>query len=323
MIPFEGVPAEGIFQEIGVLLGSAGNGFGPVLAGVGRDVDGACEGDVVGVLAGAEGEEDEERGAGDEAEDEGGLGDVGVAAEEVDADFALVAAPDDVAGHGDQAAIAEELDALDGGEGGVVLLVDADDGDPGAAEVLLLQPFDAFLLFDAHVKEQAEVRSVLFQERRSHLPVAEVGHEEDAALVADDRLQFLHALGSEGCFLPATPQEAVEMDGGEVLVLVEGAQEMKERAAPGEEGGVEAAAFGDPSPGKEKIAGGDRPGDGAKEPRTAQGGKADEQGVPEAVHRRGIKSEKIRSQMSRLKVEELRRKSRQGRKWLIRTPFGW
>ena len=40
---------------------------------MGRDGDGAFEGDAVGVPAGAEGEEDEEGGAGDEAEDEPAL----------------------------------------------------------------------------------------------------------------------------------------------------------------------------------------------------------------------------------------------------------
>ena len=111
------------------------------------------------------------------------------------------------------------------------------------------------------------------------------------------------------------------MDGGEILVLVEGAPEMKEGAAIGIEGGIEAAAFGDLPPGKEKIAGSDAPGDGREEPRAAEGGEADEQRVPEAVH--GLKSEKMRAQMSRLKVDELRRKSRQGWKWLIRSPLGW
>ena len=212
------------------------------------------------------------------------------------------------------------MDAFDGGEGGVVLLVDADDGDACAAQVFFLQPFHAFLFLDAHVEEQSKVRPFLFQERRGHLPVAEVGHEEDAALPVDNRFQLLPALRGEGRLAHPALQEAVEMDGGETLVLFEGAREMIESAARGIEGGIEAAAFRDLPPGKKKIAGGNAPGDGREEPRPAEGGDADEQCIPEAIH--GFKNEKMRAQMSRLKVDELRRKSRQGRKWLIRSPRG-
>ena len=104
MIPLERMPPERLLKEVGITLGGLANGIGSVLAGVGRDGDGIGEGNVIIILAGAEGEENEEGGAGDQAEDEGGFGEIGVMAEEVDADLALVGAPDDVAGHGDQAA---------------------------------------------------------------------------------------------------------------------------------------------------------------------------------------------------------------------------
>ncbi len=101
------------------------------------------------------------------------------------------------------------------------------------------------------------------------------------------------------------------MDGGEILILFEGAPAMEEAPSFGIKEGVETAAFFGPRR-KYKKAGSNDPGDRDEKPRTAYFCGSGEQFVPEGIHRPSIL--KIRAKISRLKVVELRQKSSQGRK---------
>jgi len=117
MVPFKGMFPQHFFQQIRVLLGRIGNGLLPVLTGVRSDGNGVGQGEVVAVLPATEGKKDKKRRPGEQGEDIGRLGYIGVMAEEADAHLALIDAPDDIAGHGDDPPGLEKTDAIDGGKG--------------------------------------------------------------------------------------------------------------------------------------------------------------------------------------------------------------
>ncbi len=109
------------------------------------------------------------------------------------------------------------------------------------------------------------------------------------------------------------------MDGCESLVLSEAAPPVIYGGFSREKNAVKTIAL--LHVGREyKISTGYNPGDKRKEPGTKQTGKPGKNIVPETAHQ--CPCPKIRAQMSLEKVAELRMKSTQGRKWLIRTPGG-
>ena len=108
------------------------------------------------------------------------------------------------------------------------------------------------------------------------------------------------------------------MDGGKILILFKNAPGMKQPSFFRIKSGIEPLALNSPA-GKAKITGGNDPGDKNKKPGAEQSTASMKYPVPEPPHGRSPRM--IRRKINREKVAELRMKSRQGRKWLIRSPF--
>jgi len=87
----------------------------------------------------------------------------------------------------------QETDAFHRDKGRTVSPVHRDDGDTGTAEFLFLHVLHPLFFLDAHVEKKLQVFLPLAEQSGGHFPVAQVGHEKNPSLPADDGLQFFKA----------------------------------------------------------------------------------------------------------------------------------
>ena len=273
---------------------------------------------MVAVGAGAEGKKGKERRPGNQGKDIGGFRQPDLMPEKVHLYPALFLLPENIPGHGHQAAVLQAADALDGGKGGAAFLPHANDPYSGLPQLFLLQGLDPFLFLDPHVEKHLHIFFSLFQHLGRHFPVAEVGHEQDRSARGTCQ-QFLALAGQARHPAPAG-QEPVHMDGGKALELVEDAPQVVEATSLWIESVIQAQAF--PSPARTTEVGkGNDAGDQNKQGGAQQAATGMQYLIPETLH--GLKLLRTRQKINREKVAELRMKSTQGRKWLIRSPFSW
>ncbi len=285
MIPFKRVRMQGLFQQVGIVLGSLGNNPGSLRSIGCLDRYRLGQGDTVAIDPGAKGKKNENRGAGDQGKDKRGLRNRGNAIEKVDGKVTLIRSPDDIPGHGHQPAGLQQADSLDCGKRGRMRLIRPDDGHPGPLQFLLLGPLHPLLFLDTHIEQQLQILPLFHEEPSRHLPVPQMGHQQDRASLAEPGIQlFLTMTGEHRC-TALVAEEAVEMNGRKILVLFEGAPEVISCAPVGKEGGIEPSAFLD-SGGEEKITNGNAPGNQGKNPGAEYAGDPHQKGVVIDLHRR-------------------------------------